>query len=391
MLRRIGLLAVYLCSCSCGGGGSGGQDASYLDAVDASDPADASAPVAPVYQPGFHEALRWADYAPGQTTYRFKLPIGRAGSRLKIVLRSGDGPLQISRATVGYYANGTVTSIKAIGFGGLASVSLGQARQLAESDPVELAVAFHQELVVSFVALGSLAASAIELFPGSVAIPGDHASDPLIAGAPQATMLGLTTIYVEAPTSSAFVALGDSITEGYIEGGVGRSDDYRNSWPYVVEGILGAPVVNAAVSGQGLWSELQDLNGEVLTLKGITDCAVLLGTNDLGSGATDIESNLTKLYSQLRPFCRVWGLTLPPKDRPATWPDRQAVNQWMRAKPLGLDQLVDLDTDLGVAPTFNTWLPGLAVDGIHPTVLGNSKIGSSFSAAAKARQSPPSP
>jgi lysophospholipase L1-like esterase len=260
-------------------------------------------------------------------------------------------------------------------------VAIPQPYQLAESDPLSFHVDFHEEVYVSFEADGALAASAINLFPGSYSVAGHHAGDIAIGtGTPQYRAAGLATLYVEGAPTRAFVAIGDSITEGYIEGGDNRTDDYRTSWPFVGESALGIPVVNAAVSGQGTYDEVGHVSSEVLSMHGITDCVVVLGTNDLGTGAGEIERWLGKLFEELRPFCRVWGGTLPPKDQSRAWSDRTEVNNWLRTRP-GTDGLVDCDSSLGVAPTFNTWLPGYTVDGIHPTVQGNEAIGNCFSSA----------
>src|SRR5437016_2018314 len=50
-------------------------------------------PPAPEFQPAFHQALRWSKSVSGLTTFRMRIPVGRAGERLRITFRSGDGSL----------------------------------------------------------------------------------------------------------------------------------------------------------------------------------------------------------------------------------------------------------------------------------------------------------
>ncbi len=145
------------------------------------------------------------------------------------------------------------------------------------SDPVSFPVHFGEELAVSFEVESALAASAIELLPGSAMRPDSWATTPgPLGGTSWAFPVGLATVEVEGPPSRAFVALGDSITEGYIDG----HDDIRDIWAFRAGAQLGVPIVNAGVSGQGFYDGLRMLDGEALVLSGITDCIVLLGTSE---------------------------------------------------------------------------------------------------------------
>ena len=62
---------------------------------------------------------------------------------------------------------------------------------------------------------------------------------------------------------------------------VNANDDYRNAWPAIAQGLTGLPIVNAGVAGQGVFGAASSLDAEVLTLQGITDCVVLIGTNKI--------------------------------------------------------------------------------------------------------------
>jgi lysophospholipase L1-like esterase len=345
-----------------------------------------------VFLPGFHQALRWNELASDLTTYRMRIPAGRAGDRLEVTFRSGDGPLAVTGASVAAAgADGALAAAPvSLAFGGQPGFTAG-GRALVTSDPAALAVHFHQDLYVSFEAQGNLAVSAVALFPESYCEAGSHSLDASLAGqAPHPQAIGVATIEVEGAPSRVGIALGDSITEGYVQSCVPWTpacgvppDDYRNCWTYVAEGLLGWPVLNAAVSGQDAETGLANLGQEVLAVPGLTDSITLLGTNDLGGSDTpqDIESVLAQIYQALAPVSRVWGVTLPPKD-PAD-PDLAviqaeltAVDGWLRGGTAPAAGLLDFESVLWASPTDPVdYAPGLGEDGIHPTVQGQRLLG----------------
>jgi lysophospholipase L1-like esterase len=209
----------------------------------------------------------------------------------------------------------------------------------------------------------------------------------------------------------ALLAVGDSITEGYVGGhvfftdqlsqsfGYLAADDARNAWPLVAQVDLVRPAAGAGVSGQGTAEALAHLDQEVLVLRGeISDCVILLGTNDIsgtggGLSVTQIESNLSTLYATLAPMCRVWAGTLLPKQWNASLytpseydsisQQRHAINAWIRA--LGpanqvsgvidferVTRLSDSEVDqFGSTPDGTSYTS----DGIHPSVAGQKVMG----------------
>jgi len=335
-----------------------------------------SPPAATSFQPGFHQALRASHSVGSPTTFRLRVPVARAGGRLRVTFRSGDGRLTLIRAAVARAGEaGELASAPVpLTFDGSAGVTMA-ARTLTTSDPVDFPVGFRDELAISFEAQGALAASAISAFPGSYARAGNHA---LVAGALGGTLfdraVGVATVYVEGPTGRAVVAIGDSITEGYID----AKNDTRNAWPSRVELALGVPVVNAGVSGQGFYDALALLDGEVLALQGITDCVVLLGTNDLGDtpSIAQLQSRMTTLMDRLAPFCRPWVSTLLPKEKSNYAPyeavkaQRLEFNAWVRGGGAGPD-VIDLEAVMHQPGNVHLFLDGLEVDGIHPSKEGH--------------------
>lgn len=334
------------------------------------------APPATSFQPGFHQALRASHSAGSVTTFRMRVPVARDGGRIRVTFRAGDGSMTLVRATVAHAgANGALVSTPVnLTFDGVEGFTVA-ARTRKTSDPVDFPVAFRDELAITFETRGALAASAISAFPGSFSRAGNHA---LVTGALGGTLfdraVGVATVDVEGPTGRAFVAIGDSITEGYVS----TKNDTRNAWPARVEAALGAPVVNAGVSGQGFYDALMLLDGEVLALQGITDCIILLGTNDLGekNSLSVMKARMNTLLSRLAPFCRTWVSTLLPKEKSNYAPyeavktQRLEFNSWVRGGSTGPD-IIDLEAVTRQPANVHLFLDGLEVDGIHPSVEGH--------------------
>ena len=329
-------------------------------------------PVPPMFQPGFHQALRWS-YSTGSVTFRLRVPVGRAGQRVRLTFRSGDGSLVLRKATVARAGpNGSLASAPvAVTFSGTPGFSVGK-RVRVVSDPVPFAVGFRDELAVSFEVQGALSVSAIMALPGSYVRSGSYSSVPgALGGSAWEKAVGLMTVDVEGPPSRAFVALGDSITEGYIS----DHDDTRRAWPSLAEARLGVPLVNAGVSGQGFYDALMNLDQEVLALQGVTDCILLLGTNDLSSlGTSALQARMNTLISRLRPFCRPWVGTLLPKEKSnhgdyeVVKAQRLEMNAWIRAS---FPNVIDFEAVTRQPNNVHLFIDGLEVDGIHPSAEGH--------------------
>jgi lysophospholipase L1-like esterase len=348
------------------------EDPVVVTPVEPVPPPEEPRPPPPMFQPGFHQALRWS-YSTGSVTFRLRVPVGRAGERVRLAFRAGDGSLVLRKATVALAGpNGSLASAPvAVTFSGTPGFSVA-ARTRVVSDPVSLPVQFRDELAVSFEVQGALGVSAIHALPGSQVRSGAYAgvTGPL-GGTPWDRAVGLATVDVEGPPARAFVALGDSITEGYID----EQDDTRLAWPSVTEAQLGVPVVNAGVSGQGFYDAMQNLDAEVLSLQGITDCVVLLGTNDLGAlDMARLKSRMNTLVSRLQPLCRVWVGTLLPKEKSnhgsyeVVKQQRLEMNAWMRAT---FPDVIDFETVTRRPDNVHLFLDGLEVDGIHPSAEGH--------------------
>lgn len=331
-------------------------------------------PQAPVFQPAFHQALRWSTSVGTTTTFRMKLPLGRAASRVQVTFRAGDGPLSIARAFIGHAGEGGAFSEAPVPltFGGSAGARIGSARGTATSDPVPFQSGFHDEVYVSVVLRGEAAASAIDAFPDSFCYPGDQADAASPSGGTPCTVaMAVQTVETEAPPTREFLAIGDSITEEYFD----SPGDYRESWPQRLEGALRVPVLDSGVSGQGVDGPLTHFENDVSSVAGVTDCLVLIGTNDLTEYPTStLEGWLTRLYDALRPSCRVWTATLTPRevenygDLATAQRALREVNAWLRGR--GADPLIDFNAVTRDPDRPDSWKAAYWMDGVHPNPSG---------------------
>ncbi|RYZ36215.1 MAG: SGNH/GDSL hydrolase family protein [Myxococcaceae bacterium] len=350
-------------------------------------------PVAPApvsFQPGFHQALRETGYIGSLTTYRLRLPLGRAGSRVRVTFRSGDGALTLKRATVAKAgADGALASTPVtLSFNGQPGFTTN-ARTLVTSDPVAFPVEFGDEVALSFELTGAMGQSLIKAFPGSYARTGSYATtQTALGGQAWEYALAVATVDVEGTPGRAFVTIGDSITEGYYD----TRNDTRNAWSFLVQKELGVPVVNSGVSGQGFWDANIQLPQEVLAMQGVTDCIVLLGTNDLASDGITVaklEQRMNQLFDQLQPRCRLWVSTLLPKEK-SNYGDYEVVkaqrvefNAWIRTQTRA--EVIDLEAVMRQPGNVHLFLDGLEVDGIHPSVEGHRVMAQEVVRVLKAR------
>ncbi len=124
------------------------------------------------------------------------------------------------------------------------------------------------------------------------------------------------------------------------------------------------------------YDALQNLDAEVLSLQGITDCVVLLGTNDLSAlDMGGLKSRMNTLVSRLQLFCRLWVGTLLPKEHANNGKyeqvkaSRLVMNAWIREhrRP----DVIDFEAVTHAPDNVHHFLDGLAVDGIHPSAAGH--------------------
>jgi lysophospholipase L1-like esterase len=193
------------------------------------------------------------------------------------------------------------------------------------------------------------------------------------------------------------VALGDSITDGNVYGGV-------RGWPGVLAGRLapkGFSVVNAGIGGNRVLSPqgpvqramLARLDADVLSIPGITHIILLEGINDIG-GIGTLEpygpmptvsaDELIAAYRQVitrahMRHIKVIGATILPFAgafyySPAKDAIRRAVNRWIRTSG-AFDGVIDFAAVLRDPAQPDRIRPNLTVDHLHPNGEGYRLMG----------------
>lgn len=298
-----------------------------------------------VFPPAFLQTLPGSRTVETRTTFRFRIPVARAGERLSFVFFAGDDTLTIHAATVARAdAHGVLASAPLpLTFQGAPGAQLG-ARHALHSDPVALSVRFREELAISFEVEGAVAEGLVDLFPQSYVAEGSHVSEPGQMGVAQRRLVGLGGIEVDGPPDRTIALIGGRFAVG--KGA--PAGDIRKTWPAVAERLLGVPVINLSHEGQRIDSVVSALDAGTLRLAGVTDCLVVLGDDEApAADAPALLASLDTLLSRLGSQCRVHAGTLPlrggtsPSGEPAR-EVRAAVNDWLRSASPAV-QVVDFD------------------------------------------------
>ena len=234
-----------------------------------------------------------------------------------------------------------------------------------------------------------------------VSAPGNHAGDPS-AGAYRTKFTQyawVTGLLVDAPSSAAIAAIGDSITDGM------RSSLNRNQrWPDALarrlaeSGNRSTAVLNLGISGNRLLSDspcygdalVRRFDRDVLSHPGVKAVVLLIGINDINFASTPQRAGLDcdfphtvvsaqsliggyqqVIASAHRRGVPVFGATLTPaalpREREAT---RLAVNTWIRSGG-AFDGVVDFDQALRDPAAPERLLPRYdSGDHIHPSDAG---------------------
>ncbi len=365
------------------GGFEAEGDGGTVTAPEDPPPIELPPPSEPIFQPGFFQNLRASRRTEGRVTLRYTVPVLRSGGRLKVVLLAGNSSLTVHEATVARAGSGGSLSgtAKQLKFSGQPTAHVPSRQRLA-SDPLSFEVDAPADLVVSLDVDGGVGASLIDAFPNSFLAPAGQAWHTHVTGAqPHHRLWGLNAILVEGPAEPVFLAIGDSITEGYVSG----HDDVRDAWPHLAaEGSL-VPVANGAVSGQGVYSANELFGDELQWLSEfkVTHCLVMLGTNDLAAlDAAEMKARIGGFFDRLRPLCEVWAGTLIPREK-AEGADlaevharRADVNAWLRAGAGGrAAHVVDFEAVTCAEGDPNRFRQGFSWDGIHPTLAGQRAMG----------------
>ena len=347
-------------------------------------------------------------------TIRTRLAVSVAGSQLRIRIsnEAGTKPLTIAAASIGLAAEGLAAmpgTLRQLTFGRAGSVVIPAGAPVL-SDPVDLAVSAHSELVVSThlpdgLQLDPRGGGLMTLADGDQTMRETADRAKPLPGRPLVS--GVEVLTRNAPR--VIVAFGDSITDG------NRSmPGLRRSWPEELSRRFSecrrckpTSVVNAGIGGNRVltsgWgpSALARFDRDVLRIEGVSHVIVLEGVNDIGmSGKNPVfgdgpplsADDLIAGYRQLiarahgRNIKLVMATILPmggsishsSLEKEAI---RQAVNTWIRTSQEP-DAVIDFDA-AGRDPADPAKMAKAfgSLDNLHPGDAGYKAMGEAIDLA----------
>jgi lysophospholipase L1-like esterase len=330
---------------------------------------------------------------PIQGTIRHRLRVSAGGSRMRLRIsnEAGDRALIVGGASIGLACataacvqNGTVTRVS---FSRLPTARILPGAAVV-SDPIDLQVAHHGDLIVSlYLPQPFMAAQGGDTHKAALSAGQDNVMSidwPDAASINVRPIVTAVTVVPLRPTR-AVVTLGDSITDGSTDA-TGCLPFAFRGWPDILAQRLneraatdqapGVPpggevtaysVVNAGIGGNCLLKNfigihaLARLDRDVFAIPGVSHLIVSEGVNDIGIGGRTIDGSTYPMvsaeeliagYHQIierarEQGVRVIGGTLPPFRDAFYFLEekelvRQTVNRWMRDAH-AFDGLVDFD------------------------------------------------
>jgi lysophospholipase L1-like esterase len=340
------------------------------------------------------------------------------GVRVHISNAYGREPLVLEEVQIAQSAGGAALkadSAMPVTFGGRKSVAVPPGGEL-DSDAVPMEVSAGAPYVISTY-MGPQQTLAVWHRVSNqvnyVSAPGNHAADTRAdAYRTKFTQYAwVTALTVDAPSSAAIAAIGDSITDGM------RSSLNRNQrWPDVFarrlaeSGNRSTAILNLGISGNRLLSDspcygdavVRRFDHDVLAHPGVKAVVLLIGINDINFPAmppragldcdfphTPVTAqSLIAGYQQVigaahRHGLRIFGATLTPASLPREREEiRLAVNRWIRTSG-AFDGVADFDGALRDPAQPDRLLPRYdSGDHIHPSDAGYAAMADAVPLAA---------
>jgi len=347
----------------------------------------------------------------GTIRYRLRISLGGSQIRLRFSNEYADSAVELAAVTVGIAGDGLNAvpgSLKRATFGGQGTIII-PAGAPALSDPIELPAKSGSDLVVSVYApRGVSAVSCTPDYPltdqTTVAESDATFEQHLPTGNCLGTLRPLVSevdVLVNHPRK-VVVALGDSITDGFVDPKTGD-----RGWPGVLARRLhnqGIAVINAGISGNQLLqsypiagvSALARLDRDVFSVPGVSHIVLLEGINDiglsgpqglLGDTAVTTHLDLIAAYSQITARAHERGIkifcaTITPFEGVAYQnyyseekeKVREVFNEWVRTSKI-CDGVVDFDAAIRdrdhprqMKKEYDTG------DHLHPNPIGHRKM-----------------
>lgn len=295
-----------------------------------------------------------------------RLAGGGDAVRVRLTNRYGSAPLMIGAARLAVRKEGSaITTDAEVRFDGAPIAVIEPGAELV-SDPLDLAVAAGEDLLLSLYLPGPTGLATFSHQPGEIAYlaAGDRTADAELPGAQELPFRFFVT-GVDVRTGARppiAVAFGDSWFEG-----VGTTlSANRRSVDVINSRLTRGWVVNNGIAGNRLTareigeSGLARLDADALAVPGVTDILVNFGINDLILGAMggqpsatteELIAGFTALAERahaaslrihvatIGPYA---GCVYPGMPLLETQPTRHAVNEWIRGTDI-FDSIFDVD------------------------------------------------
>jgi lysophospholipase L1-like esterase len=308
--------------------------------------------------------------------------LGGSRVRLHLTNRYNPSPVTYAHVTVGLgRPDGGVTEPTSVLFGGKRSVTVGAGQDVV-SDPVDLSFAAFDQLAVSIHvpwAFGQVTkhwnsnATTYISPAGSGDVASSPSGEPFTIGVE--SWLGILALDVEAPASTrAIVALGDSLTDGWVgstqwselDRSVSNTDQRYPDFLQrrITDAGLPISMINAGLGSNQVLSSIVPFAGPSAIDRFDADVAyfatargviIFEGINDLGlshASAASIIAGYEALVAKARAAdLKVWLATLTPASdaaihgvalAPNSERDRQTINTWIRTQTIA-DGYFDFD------------------------------------------------
>ena len=323
--------------------------------------------------------------------------------RARISNAGGGNPLNVGSATIGFASGNTAGasgSLLPLHFGGQASILIAAGGE-AVTDPIPMTVKALDTLTISIYLPGSTGVATQHYYADqdNFLATGDQTGSTAAGPFTQTISCWMFLSGVDVKASGrvrgALIALGDSITDGYLS-----SNDANRRYPDDLARKLTArrditmSIVNAGIIGNELLTirpQLQfgytapaRLGRDVLNQPGARAVILLEGINDIGDRSAK-AADLIPVYEQIigqshEAGLKIFGATLTPfggsnaiyggdYGTPAGEAERVKVNDWIRTSG-AFDGVIDFDKAVRdpANPTF--LLPAYVGDPLHPNDAG---------------------
>jgi len=343
------------------------------------------------------------------------LSIGAQNIRIQISNTFGGSDLTIDAASIALPTGGKagVSSIQAETLKGLTfnngyeSVTIPKG-SVAYTDSIDFAVEPQSMLTVSLYLSKGQSGTSITGHPGSRTMSwmqkgGQKVNATTISGASTLHWYFVSGVEAWAPqNTSAFIILGDSITDGRAS-----TDDGNNRWPddllarMQTAGLTNIGVNNQAAGGNSVLTGglgptlLTRYTRDAINQAGVKYLCIFEGVNDIGSAGTDsgtqtqIGNNLIAAFKQIARDAKKAGIytigaTITPfggngYSYPTREATRQTVNKWILNSGGVFDATVDFDKvvrDPNQASQLASQYD--SGDHLHPNVAGYQAMAKAF-------------